>query len=116
MPSLEAHRFRRRHGTLTVEWPRGEATACKAVYTGSNPVSTSSNPHKWAVGAAVARFPDTEEVAGSIPVPPTNESPYSVRGFVVCQGVRATVRATTGSTDWGPSLWLCSQVVTSWCQ
>ncbi|MCW2890123.1 MAG: hypothetical protein JWL58_6985, partial [Streptosporangiaceae bacterium] len=27
---------------LTVEWPRGEATACKAVYTGSNPVSTSS--------------------------------------------------------------------------
>jgi hypothetical protein len=25
-----------------VEWPRGEATACKAVYTGSNPVSTSN--------------------------------------------------------------------------
>ena len=25
----------------SVEWPRGEATACKAVYTGSNPVSTS---------------------------------------------------------------------------
>ena len=24
-----------------MEWPRGEATACKAVYTGSNPVSTS---------------------------------------------------------------------------
>ena len=24
-----------------VEGPRGEATACKAVYTGSNPVSTS---------------------------------------------------------------------------
>ena len=28
----------------TVEWPRGEATACKAVYTGSNPVSTSRAP------------------------------------------------------------------------
>ena len=27
--------------TPAVEWPRGEATACKAVYTGSNPVSTS---------------------------------------------------------------------------
>ena len=27
---------------LLVEWPRGEATACKAVYTGSNPVSTST--------------------------------------------------------------------------
>src|SRR6478609_8800208 len=24
-----------------VGWPRGEATACKAVYTGSNPVPTS---------------------------------------------------------------------------
>jgi hypothetical protein len=29
---------------LMVEWPRGEATACKAVYTGSNPVSTSQHP------------------------------------------------------------------------
>ena len=27
-----------------------------------------------AVGAAVARFPDTEEVAGSIPVPPTEKT------------------------------------------
>jgi hypothetical protein len=26
----------------TVEWPRGEAAACKAVYTGSNPVFTST--------------------------------------------------------------------------
>src|SRR3954463_2089711 len=29
-------------GAGSVEWPRGEATACKAVYTGSNPVSTSA--------------------------------------------------------------------------
>ena len=27
----------------------------------------------WAIGAAVARFPDTEEVTGSIPVSPTME-------------------------------------------
>src|SRR6185437_14558869 len=27
----------------TVEWPSGEATACKAVHTGSIPVSTSKN-------------------------------------------------------------------------
>jgi hypothetical protein len=47
-----------------------------------------------AIGAAVARFPDTEEVTGSIPVSPTNESPCNARGFVVCQGVRATLRAT----------------------
>ena len=25
-----------------VVWPRGEAAACKAVYTGSNPVATSA--------------------------------------------------------------------------
>jgi hypothetical protein len=72
MPSPKALRLLAKVWNPTVEWPRGEATACKAVYTGSNPVSTSSNPHKWAVGAAVARFPDTEEVAGSIPVPPTS--------------------------------------------
>ena len=31
-----------------VEWPRGEATDCKSVYTGSNPVSTSMTrtPHR----------------------------------------------------------------------
>ena len=56
----------------TVGWPRGEAAACKAVYTGSNPVPTSLI---GAIGAAVARFPDTEEVTGSIPVSPTTESP-----------------------------------------
>src|SRR4051794_10945881 len=62
----------------TVEWPRGEAAACKAAYTGSNPVSTSvetprstSNTPR-AIGAAVARFLDTEEVTGSNPVSPTS--------------------------------------------
>ena len=60
-------------------WPRGEAAACKAVYTGSNPVATSVEVHRflttqyWAIGAAVARFPDTEEVTGSIPVSPTRK-------------------------------------------
>ena len=65
-----------------MEWPRGEAAACKAVHTGSNPVSTShrvvpdgawhrAGCTEWAIGAAVARFPDTEEVTGSIPVSPT---------------------------------------------
>ena len=61
-------------------WPRGEAAACKAVYTGSNPVPTSvktmvSGQYRlqWAIGAAVARFPDTEEVTGSIPVSPTKQ-------------------------------------------
>ena len=60
-----------------MEWPRGEATACKAVYTGSNPVSTSSTQQfsstARAIGAVwLARFPDTEEVTGSSPVSPTS--------------------------------------------
>ena|GEM_PF-4834203 len=67
-----------RNPAYTVGWPRGEAAACKAVYTGSNPVPTSVKAMSssfrldtWAIGAAVARFPDTEEVTGSIPVSPT---------------------------------------------
>ncbi len=82
--------------SLLVEWPRGEATACKAVYTGSNPVSTSVEPgsrlqhHQaqappWAIGAVwLARFLDTEEVTGSSPVSPTSitagRAPFSERG------------------------------------
>src|SRR4051812_277097 len=64
-----------------VEWPRGEATDCKSVYTGSNPVSTSiaRTPYlgtgsSRAIGAVVARFLDTEEVTGSNPVSPTEEN------------------------------------------
>jgi hypothetical protein len=63
-----------------VEWPRGEATACKAVYTGSNPVSTSTRVQaklftrvQRAIGAVGARFLDTEEVTGSNPVSPTQQ-------------------------------------------
>ena len=37
------------HGSV-VEWPRGEATDCKSVYTGSNPVSTSGD---WRSGSAL---------------------------------------------------------------
>ena len=62
----------------TVEWPRGEATDCKSVYTGSNPVSTSIARFHWAkraIGAVVARFLDTEEVTGSNPVSPTSTFP-----------------------------------------
>ena len=63
------------HLPSTVEWPRGEAAACKAAYTGSNPVSTSVQHHQQhprAIGAVVARFLDTEEVTGSNPVSPTS--------------------------------------------
>ena len=62
-----------------MEWPRGEATACKAVYTGSNPVSTSMvDWRSW-----LARFLDMEEVTGSSPVSTTrvnsNQIPDSAR-------------------------------------
>ena len=56
----------------TVGWPRGEATDCKSVYTGSNPVPTSQQFKTRAIGAVVARFLDTEEVTGSNPVSPTS--------------------------------------------
>lgn len=57
----------RKASTPAVEWPSGEATACKAVHTGSIPVSTS-NSSTSAISSAGERFPDTEEVTGSIPV------------------------------------------------
>ena len=54
-----------------MEWPSGEATACKAVHTGSIPVSTSK-VFPGAISSAGERFPDTEEVTGSIPVSRTS--------------------------------------------
>ena len=39
-----------------VVWPRGEAAACKAVYTGSNPVATSAGNKilgDWRSGSAL---------------------------------------------------------------
>jgi hypothetical protein len=71
-----------------VGWPRGEATACKAVYAGSNPVPTSngSDASARAIGAVVARFPDTEEVTGSNPVSPTTGTPGSAGGFLLPSG------------------------------
>jgi hypothetical protein len=44
----------------SVEWPRGEATDCKSVYTGSNPVSTSAVANHgvaWAIGAGASALP-----------------------------------------------------------
>ena len=58
------------------------------MYAGSNPVLTSqqNNCFVSAIGAAVARFPDTEEVTGSIPVSRTKENIadafFSIRPFV----------------------------------
>ncbi len=61
-----------------MEWPRGEATACKAVYTGSNPVSTSqqaARPYDQVMrtqarprtcsAVRLAHLPDTEGVPSS---------------------------------------------------
>src|SRR4051812_30591453 len=63
----------------TVGWPRGEATDCKSVYTGSNPVPTSYDNSIRAIGAVVARFLDTEEVTGSNPVSPTIQRASDLR-------------------------------------
>ena len=81
--SLVVRSEKGRRSPPLVEWPRGEATDCKSVYTGSNPVSTSMTrtPRSRgaeslrAIGAVVARFLDTEEVTGSNPVSPTSGRP-----------------------------------------
>ena len=39
--SLTVHRLAGTWAAHLVAWPRGEAAACKAVHTGSNPVATS---------------------------------------------------------------------------
>ncbi len=58
-----------------MEWPRGEAAACKAAYTGSNPVSTSVFPIRFRMSARmscaawhekVARRPLIEEITDRI--------------------------------------------------
>ena len=78
---VEFDRLAYAYAVVTVGWPRGEAAACKAVYAGSNPVPTSTvlalvlHSPLGAIGAAVARFPDTEEVTGSIPVSRTTVQP-----------------------------------------
>ena len=53
-----------------MEWPSGEAKVCKTLHTGSIPVSTSKSSREdaRAISSAGERFPDTEEVTGSIPV------------------------------------------------
>ena len=73
-----------------VEWPSGEATACKAVHTGSIPVSTSKlDP--GAISSAGERFPDTEEVTGSIPVSRTTIRADEARFRLGLRHVRAMI-------------------------
>jgi hypothetical protein len=49
-----------------------------------------------AAGAAVARFPDTEEVTGSIPVSPTSRTPGRTRsGVFRCPGCDPRVRSVS---------------------
>ena len=73
------------------------------MYTGSNPVPTSKvspkTEHARAIGAAVARFPDTEEVTGSNPVSPTRELPAIAGSFLVADSRRATYVLSAEATD-----------------
>jgi hypothetical protein len=91
--------------TPAVEWPSGEATACKAVHTGSIPVSTSEKD-PGAISSAGERFPDTEEVTGSIPVSrttclcssgtvssPTKSLPWAMNGHTLHIGASSIPRA-----------------------
>jgi hypothetical protein len=56
-----------------------------------------------AVGAAVARFPDTEEVAGSIPVPPTDEETLTLSGSLLFCGSSRRLKAAARLSWFDPS-------------
>ena len=70
-PVVRSKRTRKPRVISAVEWPRGEAVACKAAYTGSNPVSTSTTKTMVDWRSWLARFLDMEEVTGSSPVSTT---------------------------------------------
>ena len=82
-----------------MEWPSGEATVCKTVHTGSIPVSTSL---LCAFSSAGERFPDTEEVTGSIPVSRTRRNPLDIQGVSSYPGAGAALdrRATVRRPRW----------------
>ena len=94
---------RSRHVGRTTRW-RGRAARHRPakpftrVRIPSPPPHSRSRPEAvlGAIGAAVARFPDTEEVTGSIPVSPTKEPPVS-RGFSVSRPDSRAERAGGGS-------------------
>ena len=86
--------------TPAVEWPSGEATACKAVHTGSIPVSTS-NGFPGAISSAGERFPDTEEVTGSIPVSRTTLD-LQQRGFSAVFKTFSRRSSRRHGLDWPP--------------
>ena len=73
---------------LPVAWPSGEATACKAVHTGSIPVATSTEVPQLktcAISSVGERFPDTEEVTSSILVSRTmNANEARISPGLVC--------------------------------
>ena len=88
--------IRSEHDISTVAvWPSGEATACKAVHTGSIPVSTSTSFQPGAISSAGERFPDTEEVTGSIPVSRTTVLAAEAR-WVACLVIRDTSAEVSG--------------------
>jgi hypothetical protein len=92
--------FRRDHGTWgqSTRW-RGRAARHRPakpftrVRIPSPPRLKTEYACTGAIGAAVARFPDTEEVTGSIPVSRTTRSPPPRRGASCCPvGERASAR------------------------
>jgi hypothetical protein len=86
-------------GLTSVEWPRGEAAACKAVHTGSNPVSTSAAPTARAISSVGEHFLDTEGVVGSNPASPTTFP--QVRGpFEGPLAISGNIRGTAGWCVW----------------
>src|SRR5699024_8144160 len=78
----------------------------KVRVAGSNPVVRSIPPPRprtqRAIGAAVARIPDTEEVTGSIPVSPTPQGPLGIEGVFVVPPSAQGGASTLGTCRSGP--------------
>ncbi len=95
-----------------VVWPSGEATACKAVHTGSIPVATSTtNFISRAISSVGERFPDTEEVTSSILVSRTTKNPPEPRRVF---SVVMTLFACAFGVSANDRIWLRSTSRVAW--
>jgi mannose-6-phosphate isomerase len=72
---------------FVVEWPRGEARDCKSLYTGSNPVSTSTNSYLSNEGKISVADIDSERPWGRYEVLSTSDV-HQVKNIYVLPGKR----------------------------
>ena len=98
-----------------VGWPRGEAAACKAVYTGSNPVPTSGD---WRRGSALPSHGRGHWFDPSIAHHSSRILVIRLFVYARCsQGLAALLglRVLLASGLKGTTCWLCGDLSACWC-